>query len=81
MENLKEMIKKLFTLAPYSKERYKLSKDIQELENNLGLRTNYYDINEKDKTIKCELLKKVNGLYETLETFKIENIRIYERKF
>lgn len=79
MQELKDMIIKLFRLEPYSKERYDLSSKLNELENSLGLRTNYYNLDIENKTVKCDLLKKVNGLYETIETFIIDDIKIFER--
>lgn len=79
MNELKDMIINLFRLEPYSLARYNLASRIQNKENELGLRTNYYNLDIENKTVKCDLLKKVKGLYETIDTFNINNIRIFER--
>lgn len=74
---MKELINKLFHAEPYSAERYQISNELHNLEQQTNLRTNYH-LDSINKSVKVEILKKSNGLYETIDRFTINNIKIYE---
>jgi len=81
IETYKTMLTEVFSLEPYSKERYEKVEEIKQFEKETGLSHRGYELDLKNKTIKCDILTKNNGLYETLETFtinKITNIDEYQ---
>lgn len=71
------LITELFRSEPYSKKRYDLSEELEKLENELNIRTNYH-IDTKKKIVKVDILKRNKGLYETIKSFEIDNIKIWE---
>ena len=82
MDNNKKIIKKLlidiFTSEPYSAKRYNLVEKVKQLEKETGIYTNVYNLDTISKKITCDLMIKDKGLYDTIETFTIENIKVYE---
>lgn len=74
---MKELINKLFHAEPYSAERYQLSKELQNLEQQTNLRTNYH-LDSTNRSVDVEILKRNKGLYETIDSFTVNNIKVYE---
>lgn len=81
MEQLKELLVKLFRAEPYTKERYDIIKQIEKIENELKVYTYFHGLDEENKTIIADIQAKEKGLYKTIEEFKIDNIKLFRRDY
>lgn len=79
MIELKELMIKLFRAEPYSRERYNLVKQIEQKENELKVYHYAYGLDIKGKKVIIDIQTKVDGLYQTIETYTIDNIKVLER--
>ena len=77
MKELKETLTKLFRAEPYSAEREKIYNKLKEIESKNNI-TTHHTYSQDNKTVKVEILKKNNGLYETIEIFTIDKIKVID---
>lgn len=79
MKELKDLMIKLFRTEPYTIERYNLVKQIEQKENELKVYHYAYGLDIKNKKVIIDIQTKEDGLYKTIETYTIDNIKILER--
>lgn len=79
MKELKDLMIELFRTEPYTIERYNLVKKVEQKENELKVYHYAYGLDIKEKKVIIDIQAKVNGLYQTIETYTIDNIKILER--
>lgn len=79
MKELKDLMIKLFRAEPYTIERYNLVKQVEQKEIELKVYHYAYGLDIKNKKVIIDIQAKVDGLYQTIETYTIDNIKIWER--